>query len=285
MDRVGGKVVVITGAARGIGFATAQALLARGAQVVIGDRDIPALESATAGLSSLGKVSGHSLDVTDRESFAEFLAKARADGNGRIDVLINNAGVMPVGRFLEQSQESIRSSIEVNVYGVLNGCQLALTEMVSRGEGHIINIASMAGIMAIPGQVVYAGTKYAVVGLSTAMADEYAPHGIHVSVVLPPFTQTDLIAGTKSTGAGRAVSPEVVAAAIVNTLDKPRTHVAVPQPTRFLGPIVSMFGPRGRRWFNKTMGTDRLFLDEIDQSARRFYEQRVETATGFKNTE
>ncbi|OMC41398.1 short-chain dehydrogenase [Mycobacterium sp. GA-1841] len=282
MDRVGGKVVVITGAARGIGFATAQALLAHGAQVIIGDRDVPALESAIAGLSHLGTVSGYSLDVTDRESFAEFLLKARADGEGRIDVLINNAGVMPVGQFLEQSQQSIRSAIEVNVYGVLNGCQLALPEMVRRGHGHIVNIASMAGIMAIPGQVVYAGTKYAVVGLSTAMADEYAPHGIDVSVVLPPFTQTDLIAGTKSTGAGRAVRPEVIAAAIVTTLNKPRTHVAVPQPTRFLGPIVSMLGPRGRRWFNKTMGTDRLFLDEIDQSARRFYEQRVENSDGIQ---
>src|ERR1700744_1143618 len=98
MDNIRGKTIVITGAARGIGHATAKALLARGARVVIGDRDVDMLESAVAGMSSLGAVSGHPLDVTDRESFAAFLDKARADGSeGHVDVLINNAGVMPVG--------------------------------------------------------------------------------------------------------------------------------------------------------------------------------------------
>ena len=164
MDNIRGKTIVITGAARGIGHATGKALLARGARVVIGDRDVDVLESAVAGMSSLGSVSGHPLDVTDRESFAAFLDKARADGGGHIDVLINNAGVMPVGPFLEQTAQAIRSSIEVNFYGVLTGCQLVLPEMVKRRSGHIINIASLAGMVAVPGQIVYAGTKFAVVG-------------------------------------------------------------------------------------------------------------------------
>jgi NAD(P)-dependent dehydrogenase (short-subunit alcohol dehydrogenase family) len=93
MDNVRGKTVVITGAARGIGQATAKALLARGAHVVIGDRDVDVLKTAVAAMSNLGPVSGHPLDVSDRESFAAFLDKARADGSGHIDVLINNAGV------------------------------------------------------------------------------------------------------------------------------------------------------------------------------------------------
>ena len=168
MDNIRGKTIAITGAARGIGHATAKALLARGARVVIGDRDVAVLESAVAGLSKFGQVAGYPLDVTDKESFATFLDKARTDGDGHIDVLINNAGVMPVGPFLEQSEQAIRSSIEVNFYGVLTGCQLVLPEMVKRRSGHIINIASMAGMVAVPGQVVYAGTKFAVVGLSTA---------------------------------------------------------------------------------------------------------------------
>jgi NAD(P)-dependent dehydrogenase (short-subunit alcohol dehydrogenase family) len=280
MDRVAGRTVVVTGGARGIGFATAKALLARGARVVIGDRDRAALDAAVAELSGAGAVSGHPLDVSDRASFAAFLAAARADGAGRIDVLINNAGVMPVGSFVDQSQQTIRSSIEVNLFGVLNGCQLVLPEMVARRGGHIINIASMAGVMAIPGQVVYSAAKYGVVGLSVAMADEFASRGVEVTVVMPPFTDTDLIAGTKSSGVSKPVQPEVVAAAIVGALDKPRTHVAVPQPTRFVGPLVSMLGPRGRRWFNKRIGADTLFLDEIDHSAREFYEQRAESALG-----
>src|SRR5579884_1996416 len=185
MDNIAGKTVVITGAARGIGLATAQALLARGARVIIGDRDVDALERTVSRMSSRRPVSGHPLDVTDRDSFAAFLDKARADGGGHIDVLINNAGVMPVGRFLDQSQRAIRSAIEVNFYGVLNGCQLVLPEMVALRSGHVVNIASMAGMTAVPGQVVYAGTKFAVVGLTTAMADEVAPHGVTVSAVLP----------------------------------------------------------------------------------------------------
>src|SRR3984885_7285803 len=111
MDNIRGKTIVITGAARGIGYATAQALLARGARVVIGDRDIDVLESAVAGISSLGQVTVHPLVVADRESFAPLLDKPRAGGGGHIDVVINNAGVMPVGPFLEQSAQAIRSSI------------------------------------------------------------------------------------------------------------------------------------------------------------------------------
>jgi short-subunit dehydrogenase len=279
MDNIRGRTIAITGAARGIGHATAKALLARGARVVIGDRDVAVLESAVAGLSSLGQVSGHPLDVTDKESFATFLDKARSDGAGHIDVLINNAGVMPVGPFLGQSEQAVRSAIEVNLYGVLTGCQLVLPEMVKRRSGHIVNIASMAGMVAVPGQVVYAGTKFAVVGLSTAMADEFAPQGVEVTVILPTFTNTELIAGTKATGAQKPVQPEEIAAAIVKALDKPKTHVSVPAPLRFVGAITSMLGPRGRRWLSKQMGNDRVFLD-FDTRARQDYENRAQSATG-----
>jgi short-subunit dehydrogenase len=284
MDRINGKTIVITGAARGIGYATAEALLARGARVVIGDRDVAVLESAVAKLSNRGVVSGHPLDVADPKAFGSFLAKARADGGGHIDVLINNAGVMPVGAFLAQSEQAARTAIEVNFYGVLNGCRLVLPEMVARRRGHIINIASMAGMVAIPGQVVYAGTKFAVVGLSTALADEFAPQGVEVSVVLPPFTQTELIAGTKTTATSRPVPPEAIAKAIVRTLDKPKTHVAVPQSARLFGSLFSVLGPRSRRWLNKRAGTDRIFLD-VDVAARRSYEERARSALGVVTTD
>ena len=279
MDNIRGKTIAITGAARGIGYATARALLARGARVVIGDRDVAMQRSAVAELSTCGQVSGYPLDVSETESFATFLDKARGDGHGRIDVLINNAGVMPVGPFLEQSDAAIRSAIEVNLYGVLTGCRLVLPEMVARRSGHIVNIASMAGMLAVPGQVVYAGTKFAVVGLSTGLADEFAPRGVEVSCVLPTFTNTELIAGTHPSAAQKPVEPEDIAAAVVKVLDKPTTLVSVPAPLRFVSALTPMLSPKARRWLSHKMGNDTVFLS-FDRTAREAYEQRAQSARG-----
>jgi len=134
-------------------------------------------------------------------------------------------------------------------------------------------------MVAVPGQVVYAGTKFAVVGLSTALADEFAPQGIEVSVVMPPFTNTELISGTKNSGAIKPVEPEDIAAAVVKTLDKPKTHVSVPAPLRFTAQAAQMLGPRGRRWLNKRLGLDTVFLD-FDADKRRSYELRAQAAQG-----
>jgi NADP-dependent 3-hydroxy acid dehydrogenase YdfG len=282
MDNIHGKTAVVTGGARGIGHAIAKALLERGARVVIGDRDVNALEAAATALARLGSVSGYPLDVTNRQSFGEFLDKARSEGGGRIDVLINNAGVMPIGPFLEQSEQAIRSAIEVNFYGVLNGCQLVLPEMVARRGGHIVNIASMAGMVAVPGQAVYAGTKFAVVGLTTALADEFASAGVEVSVVMPTFTNTELISGTRPTAAQKPVQPSEIAAAVVKVLDKPTTTASVPPWGRFFAAPAAMLAPRGRRWLNKKMGNDRVFLD-FDTTARERYEFRAQHALGVED--
>ncbi len=283
MDNIRGKTIVITGAARGIGRATAEALLRRGARVVIGDRDTPALETTVAELGKIGQVSGHPLDVTDARSFAGFLDKARADSQsglgGHIDVLVNNAGVMPIGPFLDHSDQAVRSAVEVNLYGVLNGCRLALPEMVNRGGGHIVNIASIAGVVAVPGQALYAGTKFAVVGLSTALSDEFAPKGVNVSVVLPTFTDTELIAGTKTTGAQKPVQPEDIADAVVRIIERPTTAVSVPGPLRAISILSQLLPPRGRRWLSHRLGNDTVFL-AFDQRARAAYEQRAQSATG-----
>ena len=281
MDQIRGKHVVITGAARGIGRATAEALLRRGARVVIGDRDVAVLDATVSDLGRLGPVSGYPLDVTDPESFATFLDQARTDG-GPIDVLINNAGVMPIGPFLDHTDAAVRSTVEVNFYGVLNGCRLVLPEMTQRRTGHIVNIASVAGVLAVPGQALYAGTKFAVVGLSTALSDEFAPQGVQVSVVLPTFTNTDLIAGTNATGAQKPVQPDDIAAAVIKVLDKPTTAVSVPTPLRPISILSQLLPPRGRRWLSHKLGNDTVFLN-VDTAARASYERRAQDATGVND--
>lgn len=284
MDNISGRTIAITGAARGIGYATATALLARGARVVIGDRDVTVLETAVSTLGKLGQVTGYPLDVTDRESFEVFLDKARSDGSGHLDVLINNAGVMPIGAFLDESPQSVRSALEVNLYGVITGCQLALPEMVRRRSGHIINIGSMAGLIPVPGQAIYNATKFGVVGMSAALADEFAPQGVEISVIMPPFTRTELISGTTETATTKPVEPEDIAAAVVKTLDKPKTHVSVPPALRFIAQTTQLLGPRGRRWMNKRLGLDTVFL-QFDATKRQSYTDRAHAAQGVLEKE
>ncbi|WP_299565710.1 SDR family oxidoreductase [uncultured Mycolicibacterium sp.] len=276
---IAGRTIAITGAARGIGYATARELLRRGARVVIGDRDVAMAGAAVAELGRLGPVSGYPLDVSDYDSFAEFLDKARGDGGGRIDVLINNAGVMPIGPFLDHTEAAVRSAVEVNFYGVLNGCRLVLPEMVRRGSGQIVNIASLAGVYAVPGQALYAGTKFAVVGLTSALADEFAPKGVHITCVMPTFTNTELISGTRTGAMTRPVEPEDVAAAVVKSLQSRRTAAAVPYGLRYVASAIAFLPPRARRFLHAAMGTDTVFLD-FDPVARAGYEQRAQSAIG-----
>jgi NAD(P)-dependent dehydrogenase (short-subunit alcohol dehydrogenase family) len=185
-----GKVVVITGGARGIGLATATALHLLGAKVAIGDVDEPAVKEAGTqlGLDVCGR-----LDVTDHESFGRFLDEV--EGRlGPIDVLVNNAGILPVGRLIDEPDALTRRALAVNVYGVILGTKVAARRMLARRSGHIINVASVNSETPSPGVATYCATKHAVLGFTNSVRAEHRGTGVHYSAVLPAMTNTEMIA-------------------------------------------------------------------------------------------
>lgn len=225
-----GAHVVITGGARGIGRATAEAFLARGAKVSIGDLDLAA---ATATAGEIG-ASAHRVDVADAASYDPFVTAAETE-HGPVDVLVNNAGVMPSGSFLEQTPATDQLTMAVNVQGVLNGMRRVLPGMVDRRRGHVVNIASLAGKFPVPGLAVYNASKFAVVGLTAATRLEMAPHGVTLTAILPSAVDTDLASGFDMKPIPK-VKPSDIADAVVDSVRNRAAEIAVP---RYVGALAA----------------------------------------------
>ena len=182
------KVVVITGGASGIGLACAKAFLAEGAYVHLLDKD-PSVEEQVR--ISEGRVTAHVVDVTDPLEMQE-VGERILSQEGRVDILHNNAGVCLSRAVPELTLEDWRWVMDINLWGVIHGIQAFLPSMVERRQGHIINTASLAGLVPFPMVVPYCASKFAVVGLSEAMAAELAPFGIGVTVECPGMVATNL---------------------------------------------------------------------------------------------
>jgi NAD(P)-dependent dehydrogenase (short-subunit alcohol dehydrogenase family) len=265
-----GKVVAITGGARGIGKATATALVRKGCRVAIGDLDLALAEETAAGLG--GGTVALALDVTDRASFEAFLDEAERQ-LGPIDVVVNNAGIMPVTPFVEEKSDSVRRQVDINLHGVLTGTQLAIERMVPRHSGHIVNIASQAGKAGIPGIATYSATKHAVVGLSEAVRAELRESGVEVACVMPTVVNTELTSGVGQKWV-KPVEAADVANEIVDALEVPRFDVFVPRANGGLYKFMQLL-PRGwREAIGRAMKVDKLML-EVDHGARRAYEERA----------
>lgn len=266
-----GKVVVITGGARGIGFATAKTLHDLGARVAIGDIDETTVKESGAdlGLEVYGK-----LDVTDEDSFASFLDDVERQ-LGPIDVLVNNAGIMPVGKIVDEPDRVTKRILDINVYGVILGSKLAAQRMLARGSGHVINIASLAGETPTPGLSTYCASKFAVLGFTDSVRLEHRNTGVEFSAVLPTFTNTELISGTQGAKGLKNAEPEDIANAIVGLIEKPARRVAV---TRLAGALVASqkFMPWAvAEFIAKQFGLEHVFTDEVDSAARKAYEDRA----------
>ena len=265
------RVVAITGGARGIGYHTAEELIRRGHRVAIGDIDQIQLKVAA---EELGLDVAVRLDVTDPASVASFL-DVTEEALGPIDVLINNAGVMPTGHVHEETDEVTRRQVEINILGVIFGTKIALQRMLPRRQGHIINTASLAGELPVPGLATYCGTKFAVIGFTEAARQEYRRSGVTLSTVRPTFTNTELVSGTSGAKGMRNAEPQEIARATAALIERPQPFVRV---TRIAGTMVAAmkFVPeRIATQLGAMLGTDTVFLDRVDSAARQAYLERV----------
>ncbi|WP_040802960.1 SDR family oxidoreductase [Nocardia concava] len=268
---IAGKVVVITGGARGIGLATATALQALGAKIAIGDIDETTVKESGAarGFDVYGK-----LDVTDQQSFGAFLDDVERR-LGPIDVLINNAGIMPTGRVVDEPDQITRRILDINVYGVILGSKLAIARMLPRGRGHVINIASLAGESHIPGLATYNASKHAVLGFTDTLREEYRGTGVHFSSVLPTLTKTELGTGISLPKLMRAAEPEEIADAIAKLIVDPKAKARVTAVAGIIAQVVGLLPQSVGDAIGRALGSQTAFLDDVDSDARDAYEHRV----------
>jgi NADP-dependent 3-hydroxy acid dehydrogenase YdfG len=269
--RLDQALVAITGAGRGIGLATAQHFVDQGARVALGDLDGALAKDAAERLGE--RASGHDLDVTDKESFASFLAEAEAHHGQPLDILVNNAGVMPNGAFLDQDDRIDRLTMDVNVYGVIHGMRLALPGMVERGRGHVVNVCSLAGKFPIKGLAVYNASKFAAVGLTAATRLELDSTGVSISAVLPSAVRTELSSGIDY-GVLPAVDPADIAEAIVKSVRSRAAEIAVPGYAGFAAATVPLIPESVVRVLRRAAHDDAA-ITRIDDSVRSRYLERI----------
>lgn len=192
-----GKVALITGGASGIGKALAEAMADRGAEVAIADRQTFEGEAVAQGIRARGgRAYAFGLDVRDADAFARVAAEVESR-SGQIDYFFNNAGIGVAGEVSKYGIKEWEDVFDVNLRGVTNGIQAVYPRMIARGRGHIVNTASMAGLLPMPGGASYTATKHAVVGLTKALRIEAATHGVNVSVLCPGAIRTPILTGGK----------------------------------------------------------------------------------------
>ena len=245
-----GAVVTVTGASAGIGWSTAWAFASKGATVVVAARRLERLEALAEEISLRGgTASAEACDVRDRAS-VERLYERVVELHGRCDVLVNNAGIPGGGDFLTLPIEKIEDLVRTNFLGVVYGCRAFLPGMVERGNGHVVNVASLAGRFAVPGSAVYSATKHAVVAFSEALYYDLHDRGVVVTVVNPALVATERFPHADA-NPRLVMKPQRIAATIVDIVRRgtgpevsvPRS-LAAAQAVRVLAPPLYRSGLR-----------------------------------------
>lgn len=235
------KVVLITGASSGIGAGIARELAAAGATLVLGARRQERLEALANELRGSGaRVVTRHLDVTDRASVAAF-AQAGRDAFGRVDAIVNNAGIMPLSPMASMKVDEWDQMVDVNIKGVLHGIAAVLPEMTARGSGHIVNIASIGALAASPTAAVYCATKFAVRAISDGLRQER--EDIRVTCIHPGVVESELAGTITDPAAAKlmqgyraiAIQPDAIGRAVRYALEQPGdvdVNEIVVRPTR-----------------------------------------------------
>jgi NAD(P)-dependent dehydrogenase (short-subunit alcohol dehydrogenase family) len=249
------RVAIVTGGASGIGRALGAALVRRGAQVVLADVEGTAAAGVAQQLTAMGPgtASGAPMDVRDAAAVAALVADT-AGRHGRLDLMFNNAGLGIGGPVEELALAHWDRAIDVNLRGVVHGIHAAYPVMLRQGHGHIVNTASLAGLVPTPGAALYGTTKWAVVGLSLSLRGEAAPRGVRVSVVCPGGVDTPILDKgmpsdlprvptaeaidarariTKFSG-GHLYSADALAADVLHGVDRNRAIIVAPRQARIM---------------------------------------------------
>jgi NAD(P)-dependent dehydrogenase (short-subunit alcohol dehydrogenase family) len=262
MTNVKGKVAVITGAGSGIGRALAYELARRGAKLAVSDVDTVGLAETVAQVEVIGAPVHHAkLDVADRAGVLAYADEVAAHYGG-VNIVINNAGIAFTGDIEKMSFEQIERVMDVDFWGVVNGTKAFLPHLIASGDGHVVNISSLFGLLSVPGQSAYNAAKFAVRGFTEALRMEMqvAGHNVHVTCVHPGGIKTAI---TRNAGAVEGVdaaaiaemfdaklaktTPDSAARTILGAVARNRARSVVGYDAKFLDALVRVLGPAYQR--------------------------------------
>jgi NAD(P)-dependent dehydrogenase (short-subunit alcohol dehydrogenase family) len=260
MKDLKGKVVLITGAARGMGKQHALAFAREGCRVVLADVDEAELVKTSALLQRDGyDVHSHTHDISNREACFK-LAGQISDEIGPVDVLVNNAAVATNGMVLDTSESAYRRITDVNYLGHVWMIQAFVPEMVKRGSGHVVNICSLGGKVAAPNLGPYCATKFALIGITDSLRQELKGSGVLCTIVNPGYVATGMFEGSKAPRLIRWLDPQKVTEALLEGVKKEKAEVCVP---RFIGWLTGYYRGLGMPRFVDAIfsfsGADRSF--------------------------
>ena len=258
MKNLVGRNIVITGAAKGIGREMALLFAQEKSNLAIVDINMDELNKTAIELEQCGvRVSSYKCDVSKRDEIEKICEKIQNDFD-KIDILINNAGIVVGKPIIDSSYDDIKRTIDINLMGVIWMIKQFLPDMISRNDGHIVNVASAAGLMAIPGLADYCATKFGVIGYTDALRMEmkkYGHHGVKTTCICPSAIDTGMFDGFKPPLLNPILKQEMVAKKIVATIKKEHTYLKIPFMMK-LAPMFKLFPATFADWLCKLSGTE-----------------------------